>query len=172
MDLIQALTSRRSIRSFDTTKHITDNQIHSLLEIARWAPSAGNLQSYQFIVVKNSKQKMLLAKTLMGRDKVSTASAVFICCADTKLSSEEYGPRGKSLYAIQDATLAAYALWLAVHNINLGGVWIGSFYEKKVQKLLSIPPYLKPVVILPIGYPAEKPKITSRKTIEEIVRFD
>ncbi|MFN7181896.1 MAG: nitroreductase family protein, partial [Planctomycetota bacterium] len=78
--------------------------------------------------------------------------------------------RGKKLYAIQDATIACAYAQLAITALGLGSVWVGAFDEKKVKQILNLPKELKPIAILPIGYPNEQPKITSRRKLEDIIK--
>lgn len=167
MQVSEVIKKRRSVRKF-TDKKASDEQIKKLLEAASWAPSAGNLQSYFLVVVRDQETKERLASAALGQSFVAKASVVFVACADTERSASRYGQRGADLYAVQDATLALYNLWLAAVEMGLAGVWIGAFDEKKVSEFLKLPPHLRPVAVLPIGYPAESPSPPSRKPLKEI----
>lgn len=168
MEVFEAIKKRRSIRKFDPSKKVTDEQIERLLEAARWAPSAGNLQSWFFMVVRNQKIKDRLAEAANGQEIIAQAPVVFVCCADLERSSSRYGDRGKTLYAIQDATIASQNIWLAVTEMGLGAVWIGAFDEKWIAQALDLPKHLCPIAIMPIGYPAESPKAPYRRPISQI----
>ena len=168
MQTLDAVKKRRSIRNFDPDKSITDKQIDTLLEAARLAPSAGNLQSRYFVFTTDPKIKEKLAESAHNQDFVSAAPLVIVSCADLKRSSSKYGERGSSLYAIQDATIATQNIWLAATDIGLATTWVGAFDEKSVAKILDLPDHLRPIAILPIGYPAESPAPTPRQKIKEI----
>lgn len=168
MEVFEAIHKRRSIRNFDPTKNITDEQIEKLLEAARWAPSAGNSQSWFFVIVKDQKTKKLLTEASWNQEFISQASILIVCCADLKRAEVTYKERGKTLYAIQDVTLAAQNIWLAATEMGLASVWVGAFEENKVAKIIDLPSNLRPIAILPIGYPAESPKPPSRRSIKEI----
>ncbi|MBU3957005.1 nitroreductase family protein [Patescibacteria group bacterium] len=170
MEVFEAIKKRRSIRRFDPTKEVTDKQIEKFLEAARWAPSAGNLQSWFFVVVKNKKTKQELAKATLGQDFVAQAPVVIVSCADLERSASRYGGRGEKLYAFQDATIANQNIWLAATEMGLGAVWVGAFDENEVSRILNLPSHLRPIAILPIGYPAESPSPPSRRSITEISR--
>ncbi len=170
MEVFEAIKKRRSIRKFDSSKKITDKQINKLLEAARWAPSAGNLQSWYFVIIKDQGTKEDIARAALNQDFIAEAPIVIITCADLKRSASRYGQRGISLYAIQDATIALQNIWLTATEMGLGGVWIGAFDEKDVAKVLSLPNHLRPIAIMPIGYPTESPGIPSRRSIKEISR--
>lgn len=78
------------------------------------------------------------------------------------------GMRGEHLFSIQDATIAASYAQLAATALGLASVWIGNFNEKSVQKIIKTT--LRPISILPIGYPHESPQSKKTKKINEIVR--
>ena len=167
MKVFEAIKKRRSVRRFDRSKKISNKQIKHLLEAARWAPSAGNLQSRHIFVVEDPKVKKKLTLAAYGQVWIAQAPVLFILCADPKKCAK-YGKRGKELYAIQDATLAGQNIWLAATEIGLGTVWVGAFNEKLVQKILKLEGHLKPVAILPIGYPKKIPSPNSRHPLEKI----
>lgn len=169
MDVLKAIKTRRSIRQFDSTKKVTEKQIKKLLEAARWAPSAGNLQSRFFVVVRDKTLKDKLMQASGGQKMVGQAQALIISCADFKRVTY-YGSRGQSLYAIQDATIAAQNIWLAATAMGLGTVWVGAFNEKKVAKLLELPSTMRPIAILPIGYPAKIPSPPPRHPLSKIYK--
>lgn len=170
MKVFEAIKKRRSIRKFDPTKKITDQQIEKLLEAARWAPSAGNLQSWYFVVVQDQEVKNQLAEAALGQDFIAQAPVVIVSCANLERSASRYGRRGENLYAIQDATIATQNLWLAATEMGLGAVWIGAFDEDEVSRILNLASHLRPIAILPIGYPAEQPLPPPRRSIKEISR--
>jgi len=167
MDVFKAIKNRRSIRKFDPNKKVTNQQIEKLLEAARWAPSAGNLQSRFFIVVHDQTLKAKLMQASGGQKMVDQAPVVIVSCTDLKRVTY-YGSRGRSLYTIQDATIATQNIWLAATAMGLGAVWVGAFNEKKVAKLLDLPSTIRPIAILPIGYPTESPRPPARRPINKI----
>lgn len=170
MKVFEAIKKRRSIRRFDPNKKVTEEQVEKLLEAARWAPSAGNLQSWFFVVVRDQKVKEQLVEAALGQDFIAEAPIVIVSCADLEKSSSRYGNRGTALYAIQDVTIATQNLWLVATEMELGGVWVGALDEDKVSQILDLPSHLRPIAILPIGYPAESSSPPPRRPIEEISR--
>jgi nitroreductase len=168
MDLFTAIKARRSIRKF-TAQKVTDKQIRQLLEAARWAPSAGNLQSRFFVVVRQSRLKQQLQKLANDQASVGQASILIVVCADLDRVGY-YGSRGRKLYAFQDATIAAQNIWLAATVLGLGAVWIGSFSEARLTQVLKLSKNLKPIAILAIGYPAESPPLPPRLPLKKIYK--
>lgn len=168
MDVFEAIKKRRSVRKFDQRRQVSQNQIQKLLEAARWAPSAGNLQSHFFYVVRERGVKEELVRAALGQEEVGQASVVFVSCADLERSASRYGNRGRDLYAIQDATIATQNMWVAATEMGLGAVWIGAIDEAEVARVLDIPEALRPIALLAVGYPAESPSAPSRRSIEDI----
>jgi nitroreductase len=101
MEVFEAIRNRRSIRQF-TDQVVSKEMISKLVEAARMAPTAGNAQAYQMVVVRQNEQEQSLSKAAFGQKQVETASAVFVVCADLKRAMNSYGDRGRSLYCIQD----------------------------------------------------------------------
>ena len=167
MDVFEAIKKRRSIRKFDQSKKVSKAQVNKILEAAKWAPSAGNLQSIFIYIVRDEKIKEKLYKATTGQLHVMKASVVFVVCADRKQVSY-YGERGRSLYCIQDAAIAVQNMWLALTGMGLGAVWVGAFDEKVVSRVLNVSSHHRSVAMLPVGYPAESPRPPRRKMIKEI----
>lgn len=161
---------RVSIRKFQQ-REIDEKTIRLILEAGNAAPSAGNLQARDFIVVRDPKIKLELAKASLKQMFISQAPVVVVVCANYPRSMRVYGERGK-LYAEQDATAAVENILLAVTALNLGACWVGAFDEKEVSKILKLPEYVRPMAIIPIGYPAEQPAKRSRYPIEVLTHFE
>jgi len=167
MELGQAIRERRSIRAY-TSKDVPQKLIDEALELARWAPSAGNLQSRDFVVVRNQKTKEGLAIAALGQDFIAEAPVVIVAVANLDRVAS-YGDRGRDLYAIQDAAAAVQTLLLALHERGLGSVWVGAFNEKETSRVLGLPNSARPVTIIPVGYPAEHPEPRDHLPPEECV---
>ncbi len=168
MDLFEVFNQRHSIRRFKQ-KEIAKDKITQLLEAANSAPSAGNLQSYQIFLVKDESKRKELARAAYNQGSVAQAPIDLVFCADLSRSFQGYGARGKALYSIQDATIACAHVHLAAVALGLGSVMVGAFDEGEVSKILSVPVTLRPIVILPIGYPDESPEKTPRRSLDDLV---
>lgn len=167
MDFFEAVKKRRAIRAFEK-KEVEGEKLQQILETAIVAPSAGNLQAFEIFLVKDSNQKQALARAALEQEFVATAPVVLVFCANPERSAKKYGARGKELYAIQDATIAASYAQLAVAALELGSCWVGAFSPEEVLSVLGNPQGLKPIAIIPIGYPAEKPWPRPKRRLKEI----
>lgn len=168
-DVLKIIKERRSIRKFQK-KEIPKEIIDKLIEALIWAPSAGNLQSRRFYFVFNQETKEKLKKAALNQEFISLAPLVIVCCADEKIGLH-YGERGKNLYSICDVSASIENLMLLAYSEGLGSCWVGAFNEKEVSKILNLPKNLRPIAIIPVGYPAEKPSAPPRVSPEEAIKF-
>lgn len=166
----EIISKRRSIRSFKG-EPVPEEYLQRILTAAQRAPSAGNRQPWHFYVVRNKDLRESLAIAAFGQDFVAQAPVVIVVCSDPERSGSRYGERGRSLYSIQDTASAVMNMWLTAVELGLASCWVGAFDESKVREALSIPSQLRPVAILPIGFPAEPGIKTSRRPLEEVVTF-
>ncbi|NQV13378.1 MAG: nitroreductase family protein [Parcubacteria group bacterium] len=165
-DLIKA---RHAIRAFQD-KEIPEEKLQAVLEAIQQAPSAKNLQSFEVVLVRQKETIKKLAETaLKPQPFIAEADLVLIFFANPERLTEYFDKRGIKLYPIQDATIAITQAHLAAANEGLGSVWIGSFDEEKASKILSAPTGLRPIAMLPIGYPAEEPVAKERRALDDII---
>jgi len=167
MEILEIIKKRRSIREFQE-KPLPKEIVDKLIEALIWAPSAGNLQSRKFYFVFNQKIKEELGNAVLGQSFISQAPLVIVGCTDDRVF-KQYGDRGKDLYAICDVATAIENLMLLAFEQGLGSVWVGKFEEKEVAKILDLPKNLRPVAIIPIGYPTEKPEAPPRVSKKEAI---
>ena len=158
--IMGVMQRRRSVRRYER-EPITDALVDKLLRAAELAPSAGNLQARDFILVRDPNTKHELAVAAYGQFFVAMAPVVLVGCANIARSRIAYGQRAE-LYAVQDVTIAASYVQLAAEALGVATCWIGAFDEKRVSLALKIPLDIRPVLMLPIGYPDESPEATVR----------
>jgi nitroreductase len=164
MDVFESIISRQSVREYDK-KDIPNELLGQLLEAAIHAPSAGNLQPWEFIVVKDKKTKSELANAALRQKHVEEAPVVIVVCADVEKISDKYGERGKNLYCIQDTAAAIENILLSATSLGLGTCWIGAFEEDKVRTMLNIPDKLRCVALITVGFPLPYSKVEKTKRI-------
>lgn len=167
MNVLDAVRGRRSIRNF-RKEEIPDNVRHQLIEALLWAPSAGNLQSRKFYLVHDEGVKKALAEAALCQTFIREAPLVVVGCADSRIA-QRYDRRGVELYRIQDVSCSIMCMMLVAHELGLGSVWVGAFYEEDVSRILELPAHLRPVAIVPVGWPEKIPSAPSRVTPEEAV---
>jgi nitroreductase len=172
METLKAINERRSIRKFKSID-IEENIIEILFNAAQMAPSAGNMQGRDYIIVTDPEIKNQLIKAAYDQKFIGQAPIVIIFIANIERSSNIYGERGL-LYAIQDATASVNNLMLAAHDLGLATCWVGAFDEDVVKNILKIPIELelKPVAIIPIGYPDEFPIMPHRMSLDILLHWE
>ncbi|MEM5773258.1 MAG: nitroreductase family protein [Candidatus Aenigmatarchaeota archaeon] len=168
MEFFDVLKKRHSVRAF-SPRPIEESKIKQILEAVNSSPSAGNLQAYEIFLVQDENKKRELALASFAQSFVAEAPVVLVFCANPERSGKKYGKRGKSLYSIQDATIAAAYAQLASTALGLASCWVGAFDDEEVLKVLGKPEGLQPVAIIPIGYPAEEPRATERRKLDDLV---
>jgi nitroreductase len=94
---------------------------------------------------------------------------VLVFAAHPARSESKYKDRGARLYSVQDATIACCFSMLAVTALGLATVWVGAFNDEAVRKVIGAPQGIVPVAMLPIGYTAEEPVVTSRRSLDDLV---
>lgn len=167
MDILEAIKGRRSIRRFRNTA-LPASAIDTLEDSLLAAPSAGNLQSRRFCFVFRVETRKQLAEAAFGQDFVAEAPLAVVGCADLSVA-QRYGERGRSLYCLQDVAVSVQNLMLAAHSLGLGTVWVGAFDETQVSRILNLSEHLRPVAIVPVGYPRESPPPPRKVPKEESI---
>lgn len=171
MDVLETIKGRRSIRAFKN-EDVSPEMVEKLIRTAICAPSAGNIQPWEFIIVRDPNTKRKLAEAALNQKFIEEAPVVIVVCANENRSSQGYGIRGKTLYCIQDTAAATQNILLLAYSLGLGSCWVGAFREEDVRKIMHVPEGIRPVAIIPVGYPAEKPPPRSRRPINLIVHYE
>jgi nitroreductase len=139
MDVFEAMEKRHSVRAFDPSREVSEELVERLLACACLAPSAGNVQPWRFVVVRDPGLKGKLAAAALGQGFVARAPVVIVVCADLEAHASSYGRRGVELYSIQDTAAAVQNMLLAATALGLGTCWVGAFREEEVSGVLGLP---------------------------------
>lgn len=172
-DLIR---SRRSIRRFQE-KNIEPDKMDQLFEAARWAPSWGNLQCCELVVVEEVEDKKKLAALLSPKNpatKCMEKAPVVIAVCGMPGKSGYYNNKQITRYQhwfLYDLGLVSQNICLKASEIGLGTVIVGSFDHVQAEQLLSVPDGCELVALIPLGYPDHAPSAPKRKAISEFVHF-
>jgi nitroreductase len=160
MDVLEAIRTRRAIRHY-TKEPVPPELIEKLLEAARWAPSSVNSQPWEFIVITDPDIKKRISRSFNFGPFLNEAPLAIAVVVD----------RLRTALPAQDGAIAAYAIWLAAHDLGLGACWINPNIPGGIKKILSIPFTKKLITILAVGYPAETP-LHTRKKLQDLVYFE
>ena len=171
MDFFEVLKERRSVRAYER-KPIEEEKLQKILEAINSAPSAGNLQAYEVVLVRDPERIRQLARASHDQTFIEDAPVVLAFVANPQRNSHTYGRRGEYLYCMQDATVACSIAHLTATALGLSSCWIGAFDDDAVAKIVGAKPPLQVAAILPIAYPAEHPSPRPRRPLDELVHRD
>ncbi len=165
MDVFEAIQERRSIRAYQDTP-VPREKLEKILEAARLAPSAGNVEPWHFIAVTDSEKRKILSKGRFAKF-LSEAPVVIVACGDKKASPD--------WYAI-DVALAMENMVLTATSEGLSTCCVGSFEEQEVKETLKVPDNFEVLLLLTVGYSRKKLDLTrklvhlahSRKSLSEV----
>jgi nitroreductase len=171
MELNKCILERRSIRKYlDVPLDIS--KVTDLIDAAMHSPSAGNLQTWRFIIVVDSDIRQKIAGCCLDQEWIAKAPVHLVICSDLSKTKEFYGLRGERFYAIQDCAAAAMTILLKAYEMGLGSCWVGAFDEESLKRILNIPLTSRPQVVLTLGYADEKPKPSTMYNIKDITYFN
>ncbi len=154
LSLEQIIRTRRSVRSFDS-RAIEPEKLNRVLELATHAPSANNVQPWQFIAVEDETRRKDLARLTTGQLWIAEAPTIVVCCGQRYL--DRWSWLAEKMYLV-DTAIAIDHLTLAARAEGLGTCWVGAFDDRGhagMKKLLGIPDGLDIVALMPIGYPTD-----------------
>lgn len=155
MDFREGLRTRRSVRQYIPNRDIPADDIRDILETAMLAPSGRNKQPWEFIVVNDKSKFPEITQAQPYCRFLEEASLAVIVCGNTE---EEMAP---SAWMV-DCAAATENLLLACHAKKLGSCWCGIYPDKERMenfiRLFNLPPHIKPLSLVVIGYPAAEPR--------------
>jgi nitroreductase len=170
MGVLEAIYTRRSIRKFLDTP-IEYDKLMEVVRAGSYAPCAGNLQNWKFIVETDRERIRSMYHHTLEQAAFTTAPAAIIVVAETEVAEQYYGMRGKRLYAVQNCAAAIQNILLAAHSLGLGAVWIGAFDENRINDLYKVPSSARTQAIVLLGYPDERPQPRHMKHLWYLVNF-
>jgi len=165
--LLNCIKERYSVRKFKD-KPVEQEKLDIILEAARLAPSANNVQPWKFVVIRDEERRKKLTEICKGQKFVEEAPIVIAICANNTDYTMSYGQKAYTV----DATIASEHIVLQATELGLGTCWIGSFFHDRMAELINLPEDYKIVGLLPLGYPDSERPIRNLKPFEEVVVWD
>ncbi len=166
MDVAKAIRSRYACRQY-ADKAIDKSVLQTILEAARQAPSAKNLQDWRFVVVTDKETKRKVAVAANNQMFLQEAGAIVIgctVCTETMRCGQAIGPI--------DVAIAMEHIALQATELGLATCWIGSFYPDKIRPIVGIPDNVTIVELMALGYPADQPREHKREPLQSFVSFE
>ena len=156
MDVLQAIKTRRSVRSY-SPRPIPEDVMGHMRQALRYAPSACNYQPWRFIFITDPELRQKVAQASCDQLWMGGAPVIVAGCGVPEQAYKTMGGYGNS--AEIDVAIALDHLTLAAVAEGLGTCWIGAFKEAQVHQLLNVPPGAKVVAMTPLGYPTDPAQI-------------
>ena len=159
MDNLDVFKSRKSIRKFKD-KEISGSDIEKIIKAASLAPTARNVQPWEFVVVKDRNRLIELAAIVSpnGAFIKGAGACIGVFCRNTK-------------YYLEDGCAATTQALLCAGQLNLGSCWVAGDkkdYCEKVKQLFGVPEDFKLISLIALGFPDESPNPTKRDVSEMI----
>jgi len=174
MDFFEVAQTRRSVRAFKPDP-IPDEVFERVVEAARGAPSANNVQPWRLLAVKDESTRREIARLCFEQDFIAQAPVVCVICAERYVDS--YSWLAERMYLVDTAIFIDH-LALAARAEGLGTCWIGAFDDERhagLRRLLAVPDTRDVVMVMPMGYPllddAFRPT-RARKPLHAILSFE
>jgi len=166
MEVLEVIRKRYSCRTYQDKK-IEKKKLDIIMEAARLAPSARNMQDWRFVVATQRKVRRQVAACTSRPDDFAKAGAIIAACSN----SDHVMRCGQAISQI-DVAIALEHICLQATDLGLGTCWIGSFDTEKVAAVLGIPDDIQIIELMAIGYPADVPREPEREPIENIVSYE
>lgn len=162
MDAIEALKTRRSIRAFKSDP-VPREIVEDIIDCARMAPTAMNMQPWEFIVVTDAEMRRRIADiTDYGKFIAEAPVCIAVFCKDVK-------------YYLEDGSAATENILIAARAHGLGSCWVAGDkkpYASDIAKMLNVPSNYKLISLIAIGYPVQEPKAISKRSLSEVLHWE
>lgn len=164
MDVIDVLKKRRSVRAY-LDKPIPKDILEKIIDLARFAPTARNVQPWEFVVVTDDKILGKIAELAEnGRFIISAKACIAVFCSDTK-------------YYLEDGCAATVNILNAATALSIGSCWVAGDkkpYSSEVARLLNVPSNLKLISLVALGYPQDKNsfKLADKRPLKELMHWE
>jgi nitroreductase len=155
--LMDSVKHRRSVRKYKKEPFPMEELI-PFIEAARWAPSAGNSQPWEFLLINDEDTVRALKSVSPGW--LRYAPALIVVCLNRNRETN---------WSYVDIGAAVQNMLLYAHSKGYGCCPIGSFAVDTVKELLELPAQLEPVLFMTVGFPDEEPSATTRLPLEELI---
>ena len=158
---IEAIYKRRSVRRFVEGRQVEDSKIDQLLKAAMAAPSACNIQPWEFIVVTEASLVKEIKASIKKFGDYNAPLVMVVCSYPGFIPWENDIGATDCAAAIENMLVAATAM-------DLGSVWVGGFDSASLRRILDIPEDTHPVGVVYFGYPAENPAPRTQYTPDAV----
>lgn len=159
---MSVIAARRSVRRY-ADRPVPREQVEQMVDAARRAPTARNIQPWEFVVVTDADTRRWLADASdHGKFIADAPVCVVVLCADTK-------------YYLEDGCAAVQNLLLAAAALGVGTCWVAGdkkAYAPRVVEKVGAPTGTKLVALVAVGYAAEDGAPTAKRPLAEVLHWE
>jgi nitroreductase len=165
---MKEIFNRRSIRKY-ADRPVEAEKIDRLLRAAMQAPSIGNQQSWEFIVVRGQETLEKLSRIQPFATQAARSAATIVLVANGDSMKAPVEPSSWQ----QEMGAAAQNILTEAVYLGLGAVWMGVATTKdatdKIRDCFGLPENIKPFAMISVGYPkGEENEFIDRYRVEKI----
>lgn len=171
METNECILTRRSIRKFFDIP-VPLEYITEIINAGIHAPSAGNLQSYKFVVVTDDETRLKISDACLAQSWITTAPVIIVICSEVEKLERMYGMRGKKMYSLQECACVAENMLLKAHDLDLGACFVSAFDNETLKEVIDAPKDIIPQIVIPLGYADEKVPSPSKYEVRDLTYFD
>jgi nitroreductase len=167
MEFTELIKSRYSVRTYKSDP-VEEDKLQQVLEAARLAPTAANQQPFRLIVIRTAGREAELQR-IYQRAWFTEAPLILCACA---IPSQGWVRMDGKSYSDVDVAIAMDHLILAATALGLGTCWIADFNPAVAREVLGLPDGVDPILFVPLGYPADQPRVKERRPLKDLVRYE
>ncbi len=178
--LSELIRKRRSVRSFQQNDVISRHSLGLILEAAKHAPSARNLQPLEFIILKDEKQKERIADACR-QNQPKTAPLSILVVGNLELAGKvgeisshdiTTKEKGEKMFIYMDAAAAIQNMLLTATALDIDSLWMSSFDDATITKAANIPKSHIPLAVISFGHRSKQPFSPAKLNIGERTHYD
>ena len=155
MEAKDAIRKRKCVKKY-LNKSVSTKLLFDILDCSRWAQTALGAQSWEFVIIKDPKNKNLLASAA-EQEWIASAPALVVVCSN--LERIEFTlKREPTEFSIMEISAAVQNMQIASRSLGLGTCAAFLFDRQMVAKIIKTPKKVMPLSIVALGYPKEFPE--------------
>lgn len=179
MEFLDVVKRRRSVRAYED-RPVPQALLMRILECGHMAPTGGNLQPWEFVVVTDAADRRRLADTTYRgnsydlahhQDWIATAPVLIIVAGDRVKASARYGQKSSESLVYLDCSACIENMLLAAVDAGLGACYVSGFFESLIAQGFGLPPSHEVVGIVTLGYEKGSASMRPKEAISGKIHY-
>lgn len=171
----EVLSTRRSVRSYDAARTISEAEVRTLLAAAQEAPSWANLEPTKYYVAMGKQKRATLLEMIGGnKERVCNAPVLIVSTFETGKSGFFRGQPTNEVgdgWGAYDNGLSNAFLVLQARAMGFDTLIMGIREADAIRAEFGIPETETIMAVIAVGYRAEDPERPERRDLDEVVKF-